>query len=186
MSQSANEKLLRIFESNESLQALYNKLLPTLERYILKNSGTVQDARDVFQDAILITYRRVYESEFELTSSIETFIFSVSKKKWLYELRKRKDVLPVMDVMDDSEGNDASLALINHEKVNLFLKYLGSLTGGCKDVMELFFEGYKMKEIAKKLKFSSEGYARKRKHDCQGKLIKAIKNDPLFNELSNE
>lgn len=40
-----------------------------------------------------------------------------------------------------------------------------------------------MKKISVDLKLSSESFTRKKKSQCQKKLIEQIKSDPNFNEL---
>lgn len=165
---------------------MYNKLLPTFKSHVQKNSGTEQDAKDLFQEALIVLYRKVYDPAFHLSSTVETFIFAVGKKKWLYELRKRKKNVSIMEAIDESNNYDINEILHEKEKIELYLKHFKNLTEGCGNILTLAFKGMKMKNIANELNFGSEGYARKRKHECQEKLINLIKEDPLFGELGNE
>lgn len=174
-----------LFGDDSWLQSLYNQLLPMLESHILKNSGTRQDAKDVFQEAMIITYKKACDPAFELTSAIETFIFSVGKRKWLYELKKRKNRAELMEVSEDMDDTIDQM-IISNEKQSLYLKYFNQLSTGCRDILQLFFNGLKMSEIASKLDLASEGYARKRKHACQEKLIAMIKEDSIYQELRDE
>lgn len=186
MKNPSQEDLFILFRDNKALQHLYDKLLPSIERYILKNSGNSYDAKDVFQEAIIIVYRKVQDADFQITSSLETFIFSIAKRKWLRELKKRKRDIHNLRIADSSEGNKIDQMVINHEKSNLYLRYFNDLSDSCKEILNLFFDGWKIPEITKKLNFGSDGYTRKRKHNCQQKLVNSIKQDRLFKELKNE
>lgn len=170
------------FSDESSLKSLYNRLLPSF-RKIVATSGNQHDTEDLLQDSLVICYKKIQEPGFELTSKLETFIIGIGKRKWLHELRKRKGYSEIMEIED--EGNVIDEMIINDEKKMLYMKHFGMLSESCKKVLELFFKGIKMSEIANTLNFSSEGYARKRKHDCQSHLMDSIKGDLMFKELVN-
>lgn len=173
------KEVLDFLNDSLSLQQLYDKMLPAIERYVTKNSGDKQDAKDLFQEAVVVVFKKAKEVDFQLTSSLETFIFSISKRQWLYELRKKKGNLPFMEIVDSS-GNEFDELIIKEERDNLYIKHFEKLSASCKDILRLFFSGLKMAEIANQLNFASEGYARKRKHECQTNLVKLIKDDPHY------
>ncbi len=170
----------------KKLQVLYDQTLPSLRKHIQKNSGTLEDAEDIFQESVIVAYRKLKDPTFQLTSSLSTFVFSIAKRKWLYELKKTRSSVTYMESFSEPEGNVLDEMIINSERTNLYLKHFALLTDGCKEILTYFLDGIKMSEIAKKLGFSSEGYARKRKHQCQEKLLEAIKTDQVYNELKNE
>ena len=43
--------------NTQILEHLYEKVLPKISRYIRKNSGTEDDAFDIFQDGVIIFYK---------------------------------------------------------------------------------------------------------------------------------
>ena len=49
-------------------------------------------------------------------------------------------------------------------------KYLDKLDCLCKDILSLWVQDYKMKEIARELQFRDEAQARKKKYKCLEKL----------------
>lgn len=80
--------------------------------------------------------------------------------------------------------NETVESIEKNERYLLYKKHFNRLPESCKKLLLLFFEGNKMKDIAIKMGFASEGYARKRKHHCQKNLLNSIANDPLYNELA--
>jgi RNA polymerase sigma factor (sigma-70 family) len=178
---------MKIQFDDSFLKKAYSQILPLVRKHVINNSGSAEEADDLFQEAILIAYRRVLEEDFKLTSSIETFIYAIAKRKWLHELRKRKKTTPIglMDI-EPENGNDIEVSIELNERRKIFLKYFNDLKGNCRQVLKLFFEGNSMQDISDIMNFSSEGYARKRKHNCQQSLIEMIKKDSHFKELSYE
>ena len=111
-----------------------------IENYILSNSGTKDDAQDIFQNALVALYSNTQKPSFELTSSISTYIFSISKNLWLKELRRKKNDSdePLSENIIQEEGDfPQKEALIS--KVE---KALNSLSENCKRLIELYPVSY--------------------------------------------
>lgn len=71
------------------MRGLYKAHFPAVRQYVLQNSGTVSDAQDVFQEAIVVLWMNVKQGRH--TAGTETgpggFLFRVSKNKWLDVVR---------------------------------------------------------------------------------------------------
>lgn len=70
-----------------ALKRIYKEHYPKVQHLVLQNSGDEDDAKDLYQDAFVVFYQKISEEGFELTSSIGTFIYSISKNLWLKQLR---------------------------------------------------------------------------------------------------
>ena len=178
-----HEKLKTLLQDNQYLEALQKRVYPKLKKLVLSNSGSSSDAKDLFQDCMVVLFRKAHEKNFVLTSSVDTFIYAIAKRMWLHKLRKRKPSESLEVLMIGDEGNKVDELVINEERNKLYLRHFNQLSAGCKDLLQLFFKGLNMKEITKILELSSVGYARKKKHGCQEKLLTAIKADPIYKEL---
>jgi RNA polymerase sigma factor (sigma-70 family) len=75
---------------NAAFNLLYTFYYPTIEHFVRKNSGTVADAQDVFQETIIVLLDKVPKKDFILTSSIKTYIFAVASNIWLKRLREAR------------------------------------------------------------------------------------------------
>jgi len=51
------------------LQFIYKNYYPSIRNFVLNNSGSEEDAKDIFQESIIIIYRKVKEQEHLLISS---------------------------------------------------------------------------------------------------------------------
>lgn len=177
------KQLLQLLRDDHYLRSLYDDLLPQLERHVSANSGEVSEAKDLFQESMIILFKKCHDPNFELTVKVETFLYSIAKRRWLYELRKKKKQPAIGKENDATEGNTIDQWIINAERTSIYQYHFSKLSDGCKALMELFFQGLKMEEITQKLSLSSIGYTRKKKHGCQEKLLKSIKSDPKYKEL---
>ena len=58
-----NEVILGILNNSESvLKRLYGAYFPMVLQLIINNNGTTDDAKDVYQEAIIILYNNKYEN----------------------------------------------------------------------------------------------------------------------------
>lgn len=175
-------EIVSFFADNVRLKKMYQELIPMFKTLVKNNSGTEAEAEDLLQDSIVLCYKKTQEDNFLLTSKLETFIYGIGRRKWMQQLRKKVNHTEIMTT--SAEGNLIDEIIINDEKNDLYLKHFNLLSESCQRVLTFFFEGLKMFEIADKMNFSSEGYARKRKHNCQTNLLDSIKKDALFTELT--
>ena len=180
----SNKNLIEVFEKKKSLDELYKRLFPSIENYVLNNSGSIQDAKDIFQESLIVAYKKVHDPHFSLTSSLDTFVYAIAKNKWLHELRSSRGMAKVDESAPDNELKIDEV-LQEQDRKNLFMSHFENLSESCKILFEYFFKGMSMENIAKAMKLGSAGYVRKKKHLCQEKLIAGIKSDPLYVELKN-
>lgn len=86
---------------------LYTFYYPTIENFVKRNSGTADDAKDIFQETIIVLLDKVPKKDFILTSSIKTYIFAVASNLWLKRLR---DAKRITQLHDDYDLEDMTLA----------------------------------------------------------------------------
>lgn len=151
---------------------MYNHI-GKIDAYIRKNNGTVHDAKDVFQQALLVFYKNCLKPDFTLTSTIGTYLFSVSKNLWLKELRDNKvkfsSNLP--DFIPDVEGDSCEKEVL----INKMLQAIDRLTDNCKKLIRLYhFQKMPWSEIMQTMDYKNEHTARNQKYKCLKKLKDAL------------
>ena len=189
MSDQRETDVLKGFLSGDTeiIGDIYREHYPEVKSYILKNSGTVFDAQDIFQDAIVLTYQKLKSGSLHLQCSLATYIFAVSRNMWMNALRKRKKVLTwdvPLEISDDLQ-QDILDELQRKQQQRVYQKYFLTLGKDCQELLRHFFGGKSMRDIADLMNYSS-GYARKKKFECKKRLIEMLESDPLFKELSAE
>lgn len=169
------------------LQYIYKNFYSKINFFIKKNSGDDDDANDIFQEAIIIIYRKLKANELVLDCSFETYLYSVCRFLWLKQLDKRK--VEKEKIKDNHEYNDDiyddSLEKVVdlNERYRLYQKHFLNLGKDCQKVLQLYFDKVPLKNIAQIMGFKSEKYAKKRKFKCKEYLIKSIKQDLEYNKI---
>jgi len=168
-----------------TINQLYQKCFPAIRQLIVNNSGLLEDAEDVFQEALVVLYRKIKSNTLVLNCALSTYIYSICRNMWLDRLRRQSRTVGVIDgnreIVDLND--DTVEKMYQNDRYRLYQKHFKRVGEGCKKLLTLFFEGKSMKLITKTLGFGSEQYTRKRKFLCKEKLVNNIKGDPLYNEL---
>ncbi len=75
-----------------TLKNLYKTNFAKVKRYVLKNSGDEQQAKDVYQEAFVAMWRNIKNDKFtaESENAINGYIFQIAKYKWLDHVRSVK------------------------------------------------------------------------------------------------
>jgi RNA polymerase sigma factor (sigma-70 family) len=186
----SDEQILKgiLRHDNLILQYIYKQYYYNINYFIRKNQGSEDDASDIFQEAIIIIYRKIKENDliFE-KSSFKGYLFSVCRFLWLKQLEKRRiekeklnDSLPYQEDLYDDNLNELAE---KNERYGLYQKHFGTLSTDCQKLLQLFFEKVSLKEIAKVMGYKSEKYAKKRKFKCKELLISRIKQDAEFKKI---
>ena len=155
---------LRNQKYSSALKGLYN-ILPDAKKYILNNSGTNDDARDIFQDALVILYKKVQTGDFTLTVPLKSYLFGIIRNCWLSELRLRKKHPSeefTADFIDNGTPDGES-----YESAKAAFALLGEK---CRQLLILFY--FKKKsfiQIAAELSFSDDKVAKNQKYRCMQK-----------------
>ena len=152
---------LRLNKYAVALKGMYT-IFPLAKKFIKANSGTTEDAQDIFQDALVVLCKKVQSDQFILSVPLKTYLLAIVKNCWLQELRKRKKLPPGENPEDIAE------TVIDEESGFIFAKAAFELLGEkCRQLLILFyFKKESYKNIATKLAFSDEKIAKNQKYRC--------------------
>ena len=179
-----------IRNQNEKVIAeVYNRFFPSVRQFIYRNNGSLEDARDIFNDAIIVLLQKVREDKLSLKCSLKTYVYAISRNLWLKKIKAEK--LEFISY-EEVEETSYSAEVIEEERLNinrahlLYQKHLVRMSSTCQELLSSFLEGKTFKEITEEMGFENEGYARKRKYRCVKLLIKRIMSDPDYNTIYND
>ncbi len=169
--------------NDKIIGAIYKNFAPRIQQLVLAKGGTVADASDIFQDALMIIYHKARKEDFELTSQFYTYLFGICQFIWDRK-RKKKANNTVTFPEDDRyiSKEDIEEDLINRERHKIFEDNFSKLGPFCQQLLSLFYHKKNMAEIAKQMKLKNEHTARTRKYRCRKNLENAIKNDVRYTD----
>jgi RNA polymerase sigma factor (sigma-70 family) len=174
------EQLQAIKANDEqTLKALYQANYSKIEMYVLNNKGTVDQAKDIYQEAFIAVWRNIQLDKFhpETETALEGYLYQIAKNKWLDYLRSGHHTKIVR--MDDdkfSQVQGEGISEEENEYINSVKNYFTKIGENCKDVLTRFYyRKESMKQIAAAFGWT-EASARNNKYRCIEKLRELIKN----------
>jgi RNA polymerase sigma factor (sigma-70 family) len=170
------------------LRHMYRSLFPLIGKMVREQGGSEDDARDVFQEATVVIYSQAQSPDFSIRFQFNTYFTAVCRNLWLNRRTKKSasDVTIGEDVKLLADAPDPELDHLAVERRRLFDTAFLQLGEDCQRLLRLFFEKIPMNEIAERMGFASEGYARRRKFQCKDRLVELVKKQPQYLELIDE
>lgn len=165
------EILERIGQGDEkALDYLYTKYYRMMVKMVKDNSGTEDEAKDVYQEALLAFWQRAASRKLVLTSKISTYLYSICQNLWRKELDKKRRLTHEEVDGEDHQRYEAE------ERLRIVQECMNELGDVCRKVLTYYyFDGLSMTDIAKKLNFSNTDTAKTKKYKCKKKLDSLIK-----------
>jgi RNA polymerase sigma factor (sigma-70 family) len=159
----------------KAVETIYKSHYNMVQSLILNNNGSADDAKDIFQEAMIVLYEKVRAGGFELNCQIKTYVYSVSRRLWLKRLQQMNRYAPALQGLENSVSVEEEME--QHEKINdefqAMEKAIGSLGEPCKSLLEAYyFQKKSMHEIAAGFGYTNADNAKNQKYKCLMRLKK--------------
>lgn len=163
-----------IENKNNVLEKLYKHNYKIVRSYVMKNSGTEADAKDIFQEAMLVCWMNLKEDKFIVRNefSLSAYLYKIAKYKWLDKLKSQQHKTTVNIPVSDLESEEMDMFELNEtqNKLSYLLGLYNRLDTKCKEVLnQFYYEGKRMDEIASEMSYDL-GSVRTIKYRCMQKL----------------
>jgi RNA polymerase sigma factor (sigma-70 family) len=159
-----------------TLTRIYKEVYPMVLKHVTQNSGSKEDAQDVFQDAFYILIKKTEQEDFNLTSELSTFLVGIAKNVWLKKLtRTNLDIETYkaeLEIVTDevSEKEEENLKKVRH--MSFALTELGE---PCKSILiQYYYLKQTMQEIAAAFHYTNAENAKNQKYKCLQRLKKIV------------
>lgn len=178
MKPEQNEKtLLTGLARNEkdAVEKIYKDNYGLIQSLIINNNGNVDDARDVFQETMIVLYEKARSGHFELNCQIRTYVYSVARRIWLKRLQQQSRFVGDLNMTENTVAVEDDLE--EHQKRDLEFgmmeKAILSLGEPCRGLLEAFYLQKKnMQEIARDFGYTNSENAKTQKYKCLMRLKK--------------
>ena len=146
-----------------------------VQALVLNNSGYPDDARDIFQEAMIVLYEKARSGSFELNCQLKTYLYSVCRRLWLKRLGQlQRSVSEVENLHDTVPVEDE---LERHERLNrdfqVMEQSMNSLGEPCRSLLKAYYlEMKSMVEIAVDFGYTNADNAKNQKYKCLMRLKK--------------
>ncbi|OUR98153.1 RNA polymerase [Flavobacteriales bacterium 33_180_T64] len=162
----SDQNILALFKNGQpdkAFKKLYH-LYPKIEKLILSKGGSKADASDVFQEALIILNRNLEASNFKLTSSFYTYLYSVSRFVWS-DLQKSLSKRQLQEL--NTEEVQIFQNVIEEKKYQLAEHAFSEIGKRCQYLLQLFYhKAMSFNDIANVMQFKSSKIAKNQKYKC--------------------
>jgi len=174
------DKLVKAIQANDEaiLKKVYQENYYKTEKYILNNSGSLEQAKDTYQEAFIAVWENVQNNKFvpKNETALNGYLYTVAKNKWLDYLKssrfKKTSDLEAQEYKIENEVviENELFEDVNAEKLAKVVQNFNAIGEACKQLLEIFYyESSSLKEIARQLNIT-EASARNKKYRCIEKL----------------
>lgn len=169
---------------NSAIYFIYQQYSQTVSSFIRANSGTEQDAEDVFQETVVTFIDLVRKNKYRGEAGIKTFLVSIARNIWLNELKKKQRSGIREQIFENNREQkemDVSQYIADREIKQQFMTMIERLGEHCKKILTLFYyENLSMKEIVQHLPYENEQVVRNKKYKCLQHLTGMVRDNPAI------
>lgn len=182
--------LIKKGQDDAAIDLLYKNVLPEVKRYVKKNSGTVHDAVDIFQEGIVLLYRKVLKSEVaDKTENIPGYLFQICVNEWIRRAKKnqRFDLIEDDHKFDKAIYNELDTTSVWLNKEDIIDTAFQGLSQKCIELLTLsIFSEMSQEDIMHRMDLGSVGAVKMQYRRCKNKLIKNIDDNPKIIKMLKE
>ena len=159
----------------KAIETIYQQNFNMVQSLIINNNGSTDDAKDIFQEAMIVLYEKVRSGSFELNCQIKTFVYSVARRLWLKRLQLQNRFSATSDNLEELVEVDGEIE--EHEQRNsefeMMEKALANLGEPCKSLLEAYYlHKQNMQVIAANFGYTNADNAKNQKYKCLMRLKK--------------
>lgn len=160
-------------QRQELFMSLYKSAFPAVAKYVSRLGGSFDEARDVFQDALVVYYEKTVVQSSALNNDT-AYLVGIAKNLWLKRYRQSAQNLPLTDIdiaFDEQQENPSN---------NRIMRFLSTAGQKCMELLKSFYyDELPLNEIAGEFGYSSVRSATVQKYKCLEKVRETIKEKAL-------
>ncbi|WP_425076524.1 RNA polymerase sigma factor [Psychroserpens sp. S379A] len=172
-------QLVEAIKANDqiALKQFYMNNYFKIEALVLKNSGSVEHAKDLYQESFITVWKNLKADKFtpKNETALQGYLYQIAKNKWMDVLRsktfKKTNSLSdeTLDVLKH-ESEDVSIEDEYSTKLIATMSAFKNLGQPCKQLLtHFYFEKKSLRVIASELQLG-EASVRNKKYRCMEKL----------------
>jgi DNA-directed RNA polymerase specialized sigma24 family protein len=163
-----------VMNPDRLFEALYEKAFPPVAKFVAGMNGSFDDAKDIFQDALVIYYEKRTRPDFQINGPPEAYILGIAKHLWLRKFKADIKNSSLDRFEKEIKISDEDLPAINSDKL---LKLLETTGKKCMDLLRAFYyEKLPVREIRQVFNYATEHSATVQKYKCIEKVRAVVQS----------
>lgn len=158
-----------------AIEVIYKENFGLIQQMVVQNNGSEDDARDIFQESLIVLYQKSISEDFELQCQIKTYIYAVSRRLWLKRLQSKKIYDTPIDNYEEhiSVEEDVDAHEKQDQQYSVMKTALAKIGEPCKSLLEAFYVHNKnMQDISAYFGYTNADNAKNQKYKCLMRLKK--------------
>jgi len=145
---------------------------------IVNRGGTREEAKEALQEAVSSFEHRVRRPGFVLHHRLSTYFVTCVFRRWA-RMKKKSETLEIESGHLEGFVDSVEAEIAKADLARVLDETMARLGERCKKILLLFMNGFSMREIAKKMKFSGgEQVAKNEKRKCQERYENFLREHP--------
>lgn len=159
---------------------LYKKAFPAVAKYISKKGGSFDEAKDIFQDALVILYEKTVSHCISHQVNERAYLMGISKNLWSRKFGAGLNCIPLDNSRDDLDFVEEEETYPSATKI---MNYLETAGKRCMEILKAFYyDNLPASKIAGLFGYSGPHSATVQKFKCMEKVRETIKEKSLVYE----
>lgn len=155
---------------------LYLDAFPATAAFITKRGGTLEQTKDLFQDALIIYYEQVHTAGVEVKASEKAYLLGIAKHLWYGKVREAAGS-ERLDNIDTSLLTETKEPIMSNHKLLTFLETAGER---CMEMLKAFYyDKWSLAKISERFGFSGTRSATVQKYKCLERVREEVKERKL-------
>lgn len=165
---------------------LYETAFPMVARFVSNRRGSLQDAKDIFQDALVIFYEKLSHKRVEIEVPDEAYVLGIAKHLWMRKYKNDSKNIFLDELESTITLPDDYFQTPGYSE-KLISNFLMTAGKRCMELLTAFYyHNYSMKEITRVFGYGSERSATVQKFKCLEKVRDVVKEKSLDYESFTE
>jgi DNA-directed RNA polymerase specialized sigma24 family protein len=162
---------------NNNMEALYEACFPVVARFVKKMGGGLDDAKDIFHDALIIFMEMDHRDHLVNHNG---YILGIAKHLWIRKFRVNAEMVSLSETELQIRIPDDYEVPVKTQKLLMYLEHAGQK---CMDLLRAFYyRQQRISAIVKSLGFANEHSASVQKYKCLEKVREMVKQKSLAYE----
>lgn len=168
-----------------ALRQIYDQNRQMIMQFVQKNNGNREQGKDLLQDAVVVLYERVRKGDFELTSKLSTYLYSIARFTWLNQLKRLQTESRILDTREVNQADPGHLpAILRREQADQIKALFERLGSDCQKILQWsIYDHYTAQEICDRMHFQNEQVVRNKKYKCLRSLKQLVAQHPQVARL---
>jgi len=155
------------------LKVVYKQHYQQIAHLVVNNGGSLEEAKDIYQETIIIFYEKTQDEDFVLNCRINTFLYSIAKRLWLKQLQLKNRFVNEFKMDGEAIEMDWTEVGNREDQYNAMHQALDSMGEPCSTILKDFYiNAASMEDITEKFGYTNSDNAKTQKYKCLKRLKK--------------